>query len=384
MTYNIVRVLLIVLPFIVVPNEYDCFRSIKESLFQIGSIALLASLFFDTKMREYKNKYLGYFLLYLGISFFRFFSMAYIWGGNVRGTQYRTIINTWNLLPTINIILGFIMLKVIIENLKWNQVRTLIKLTCFVTFIISCHLILQRLGVFQIYGHDNFDGAKGWLSANRTIGFLGNPMVAGGFVSIASQFNLFFRKRINYVFYFIAFVATVVTSTTTAPAVFIVCAFIYFIIYRRSVGICLGILSIIGLGAAFKFKDFYSFSDRLEVWKQTVEWWWKMPYTGLGLGNFRTHNLLVKTTRWWQVHSEPLQILHELGILGFSLVGLIVIDFYRRLKFKREVFVCGLVVFSGILNSITTFPLHIAPTMFLIIIGFAFKEILEQEDSNGS
>ena len=58
MTFNILRVLIIALPFVLVPNEWDCFRNVKESIFQCGAILILASSFFDIKLRDYKNKYI--------------------------------------------------------------------------------------------------------------------------------------------------------------------------------------------------------------------------------------------------------------------------------------------------------------------------------------
>ena len=105
-----------------------------------------------------------------------------------------------------------------------------------------------------------------------------------------------------------------------------------------------------------------------------------MPYTGYGLGMFRTKEMYVKTTMWWQVHCEPLQVLYEMGVIGLGLVGLILVDFFRRIRLKREVFVCGLVVMCGALNSLTNFPLHIAPTIFILICAFGFKEILQKEE----
>ena len=109
MTFIILCVLTVVLPFVVVPNEYECFRAIKENLFQCGTILILAASFFENKLRNYKNKYLMYVLAYCSILFLRFFSMQYIWGGVVRGKKYLSIIDPGALMTTFNVLLGILL-----------------------------------------------------------------------------------------------------------------------------------------------------------------------------------------------------------------------------------------------------------------------------------
>ena len=101
---------------------------------------------------------------------------------------------------------------------------------------------------------------------------------------------------------------------------------------------------------------------------------------GVGSRNFRIHNLLVKTTHWWQVHNEDIQVLQEMGVIGLALAGMALTDFFRRLRKDREMIVCSLVVLAGCVNSFLSFPLHLAPLVFSLILGFAFKEVLEKEE----
>lgn len=386
---NILRFLIIVLPFVLVPNRFDCFRSIKESIFQISVISIFALSFFETRIREYHNKYLAYFLAYMGILFFRFFSWPYIFGGKVGNKTALVLITPSVLMATFNTLLGILLIKIIVENLTKEQIVSLIKLTCVVTFIVSIHLILQKCNLFQIYGREKLATTQttGWLGGNRVIGFIGNPMVVASYVAIAGQFNLFFRDRLHYLFYIVGFIGVCATCTSTAPIAYVICAILFFMIYNRPVAY--GILGIGILGAllllyldisGFLAEKFYSFSVRGEVWRRTLEWWWKMPYTGCGLGIFRTKEMFVINTSWWQVHCEPLQVLYEMGVIGLGLAGLALVDFFRRLTFKREVLVCANVVICGCLMSFTHFPLHIAPTVFILILGWSFKEILVKEE----
>lgn len=72
----------------------------------------------------------------------------------------------------------------------------------------------------------------------------------------------------------------------------------------------------------------------------------------------------------------------ELGLIGLGLIGIILIDFFKGFKGfldDRRVVACGLVVVSGLVNSVMAFPLHIAPTVLLIIVGYGFSEILRME-----
>ena len=142
----------------------------------------------------------------------------------------------------------------------------------------------------------------------------------------------------------------------------------------------LGVVGLIFYDKQIMIDKMFSFSDRWETWQETIKLWWKMPYTGMGLGNFRTHNLLINSTRWWQVHNEYLQVLQEMGIIGLGLVALVLTDFFRRISFNRREIACGLVIIAGMVNSLISFPLHIAPIVFVLILGFAFKEIIEKEE----
>jgi O-antigen ligase len=328
-----------------------------------------------------------YFLVYFSIMFYRFFSIFYIWGTDIGGRHYNSLINTFILLPSFNVILGILMLKVIIETLSKDEIVSLIKLSCLVTFIASLHMIGQRFEIIQVFGHEKFSEASGtgWRGGNHVVGFIGNPMVMGNFIAIASQFNLFFRDRLHYVFYIVGFIATVFTFTAGGTVSYIICAIVFFLVYNRKVAYGLIGVSVLSFGSVLLLDQwgilterFYSFSDRLGAWKASIDMWWKMPYTGTGLGTYRAANTLVNTTNWWQVHCEPLQIMQELGLIGLGLVSMIFIRFFRGIK-TREIFVCGLVVLSGILNSIPSFPLHIAPCVFILILAFAFTEILKDK-----
>lgn len=385
MTFNILRFLIIVLPFAIVPNDLDCFRSIKESIFQCSAIMILASSFFDIRLRSYSNKYMMYFTMYFAIMFYRFFSVFYIWGATINQVRYKIFINHFTLLPTLNVILGILMLKVIIETLTKEEIKSLIKLSCIVTFIVSLHMICQRFEVIQVFGREKVNAqGVGWKGTNHVIGFIGNPMIVGNFVAISAQFNLFFKDRLHYIFYIVGFIATALTFTAGAPIAYMMCAIIFFFIYNRKIAYGLIGMSVLSLGGLLLLdqlgnitEKFYSFSDRLQAWKASLDLWWKMPYTGTGIGTYRAANTLIQTTHWWQVHNEPLQIMQELGLIGLGLISAILFKFFKGVTKSREVFVCSLVVISGILNSIPSFPLHIAPTIFLLILAFSFTEILK-------
>ena len=382
MTFNILRVLLLLLPFVIVPNDFDCFRSIKESLFQVGAIVILGASFFDNKLREYHNKYITYFLIYIAITFFYFYSLPYIFGQEVRGQKYNMVISAWHLIPIFNLTLGLLMLKALIENISVKQVKILAKIVCWVTVLTAGYMICQKLSLFQIYGRNEHFTGGNWFSSNRTIGFIGNPMLAGGFVAIGSQFNLLFNTKRHWIFYIICGIATCCTLTVSPPLTFFLCAFIYLIIYKRPIGYLTGILILLGGLVAIKVRgDFFSSSDRIEVWKQTLQAWWVKPYTGMGLGSFRNLKITVNLVRWQEAHNEWLQLLQQIGIIGLGFVIAIMTDFFRRISLQKEVFVCGLVVFAGCINSLMSFPLHIAALAYILILGFGFYEIFQKEET---
>ena len=394
----ILRLLIVLLPFVIVTNGWESFRGVKEVLFQLGAIAIFAAAFFDTRQKEYLNRYITYFLIYLGFLFLRFYGIPYFMGMEVAPDEYRTLINYGCLIPTFNVLLGFIIVKIIVERLDKKYLDSIIRLSCIITFIVSLHIIGQSFDIIQVYGRLTKSAAllqkdptvlKYWLSSNKAIGFIGNPMLAASFIAISAQFNLYFRKRINYIFYVIGFIAVCLTRSSMPIMSYCICAFVFFLIYKKSVAWIVAGSVLLGIGVAFFInnsgwinENLFTFSDRPAVWQKTIAIWWKQPYTGGGLGSFKGNNIIVGTTQWWQAHNEPLQIMQEMGLVGLGLSLLLLFDFFKRIILRnRKVVACALVVCCGCINSLMNFPLHIACTVFILILGFTFKEILEKEDS---
>jgi len=387
MTFRILQVLIILLPFVLIPNQFECFRSIKETIFQCAGIMIIAASFFDSKIREYKNKPLTYLIIYMALLFVRYFSVSYMWGGTIDGVYWRSIQNTWCLIPTFNMVLGFIMLKVIIENIDREQVLQLSRLVCYVTAIISVHMILQKFDVMQVYGREAvYNGTHtgknytGWLANNRVISFIGNPMLAGSYVALASHFNLLFNEKKHYIFYVLGLGACIATMTTSSLLTFVVMMMIFLLVYYRKIGIPLLVLGTLGGLMAFKHSEFISSSHRVEIWKKAIKGWWEVPYTGAGLGSFRIQKFVdITGTQWWQAHSEPLQFLFETGLIGLGIIFWVLVDFFKKITLDREVFIFTLIIFGGLVNSFFSFPLHIAPIVFVLILAFGFREILKED-----
>ncbi len=383
MTY-ILGFLIVTLPLIIVTNKFDCFRTIKESVFQVGCMVILGMAFFDRRRRDYKNRWICYLLIFIGIMFFRHFSIAYIWGND----HYKSVMTAWHMMPVFNIILGVIALKTIIEYVNYDHIEKLIKLSCYVTLLVSVHMILQKCNIFQMYGYDVIDfqaaNMKGWLASNRVIGLMGNPMIIGGYVAITSQFNLFFREKHHYVMHGISFVAILCTATTSPIIAFVLCFLVWLWFQnKRLAGVMIFILLLVVthmfINGDFGGVEALSDNGRVQVWKESLKLWKQMPYTGLGLGNFRTHKIEVLGTQWWQAHNEPIQLLHEVGIIGCGIIFVILLNFFKGNWKDHDLLVCRLVILSGIIYSGLSFPLHIAPLVYMLMLGFGFGEILKEE-----
>lgn len=78
-----------------------------------------------------------------------------------------------------------------------------------------------------------------------------------------------------------------------------------------------------------------TWNARVFAWISSVELWWSTPVTGSGLGTFRQAFPLVQPERlsgtWHHAHSDVLELLVTVGVLGWVLLGLALWGLYRRL-----------------------------------------------------
>ena len=123
------------------------------------------------------------------------------------------------------------------------------------------------------------------------------------------------------------------------------------------------------IGGGFKRGDVYSY-ERLIIWEDTLNLWSDYPVFGSGLGTFRDYypryKRMEETYTAQYAHNEYLNLLAEMGIVGFLLFGWIIIRLFRDAVPRRFLYpgffaaLCSVLIQAGVefnLHNIAiTFP----------------------------
>ena len=130
------------------------------------------------------------------------------------------------------------------------------------------------------------------------------------------------------------------------------------------------------------FGHGYSWWDILRIWRD-------FPFFGTGLGTFGNISSMYKTTSgqsfFTYAHNDYLQLLSEVGLLGFFCIASFFIFYFRNLirmwLNRHNSYVVSLVlggvasIFSMLVYSLLDFNLHIPANaiLFFVIIGLTFR-----------
>jgi len=127
--------------------------------------------------------------------------------------------------------------------------------------------------------------------------------------------------------------------------------------------------------------------ERLQIWKDSARYFFQHPIQGTGWGTFRDHYPEYKSIEGLRVapyaHNLPLQILCELGVLGFAIFFWLGIKFFQSSKnFKGSVGSEGLwisIALGTLFQSLFDFNLHfpsiIILTLFCLALILPSREI---------
>lgn len=134
-------------------------------------------------------------------------------------------------------------------------------------------------------------------------------------------------------------------------------------------------------------------------WRDILRIWFDYPFFGTGLGTFASISAKYKSApvqiRFTYAHNDYLQLLTETGILGFSLVFLFFITYFKRfLKMwfkRRDAYVTGLSlgglisIWAIMLHSVVDFNLHIPANalLFFIIMGSVYRLLFSNFRNQG-
>jgi hypothetical protein len=233
------------------------------------------------------------------------------------------------------------------------------------TYLISFAVIFQFLWmVMQKFGYDPIFHSKDTGKA-LLIGWCGNSGVMGMFFSMASF--LLLNTRLKWLFP-LMILPIAWSQSLTAVVSFIFAGIFYLAMRHRYLWILFfpSVLSLI----------FFRVS-RLPIYMQAIDRIKLRPFIGNGLGSIPQLGIMDGITLCTHVHSEYLQIILTLGLIGFILFMIFMIE--RLISFIRHsdriMLTC---LISFLISANFWFPMHLAQLGIYAIIFWSCLEYKEE------
>lgn len=168
----------------------------------------------------------------------------------------------------------------------------------------------------------------------------------------------------------------IVASQQGATAWLMLSAILFVTIIRHSTKKITCLLGVTGLGLAtytwYARPSFFLFFDRWDEYKLAARFWWENvnPWIGSGLGTFQVLGPAMQkwdsrpvTEVWMSLHSDWLQLVFELGVIGTCLATWLVVDTILRTENKAR-----LSLIAACLFGLFYFPMQIPLVAFFLIL----------------
>jgi hypothetical protein len=114
------------------------------------------------------------------------------------------------------------------------------------------------------------------------------------------------------------------------------------------------------------------------------------PWIGYGLGsfpllipNYSSQKFNPSNSKYNHAHNDPIEVLFDLGILGFIFLGLLLLSVWRRFVISVdsvELSVLGLCLLSYFLCSLSYFASHMPATGMLLVVIYGLFEAVRREN----
>ncbi len=237
-----------------------------------------------------------------------------------------------------------------------SVIKSTVRKETFYNLICIAAIIQSAIGLFQVLKFDPVVWLLNLYVPTQQLwnfwdptGTLGNPGFLAAFIVISAPF--FFRKGWRYALPLLLGVLWM-THARGAIIPLIVGTAFYFFGWQW---IVLGIAPAV-MYALYNGRPVYM-SDRFDYWQEAIRQVFASPFSvvlGMGPG-----------AGWgkpFPLHSEWVTCLHNYGVVGLSLMAGYVGTIHRG---NRILFTSFLI---ATINMVGNFPLHLAPSAFLIII----------------
>lgn len=175
-------------------------------------------------------------------------------------------------------------------------------------------------------------------------------------------------------------IGTIVTHHGSTALLILLAQLLGFSIKEKGARIPLLLLIPVALAVAFAHQNnaWFDSVDRLDHYKRYMATWWDQNWFirafGFGPGSFIWLGMMkdnYKEPVFFQMHSDFLQIIFELGIIGFSTIAALTVKAYKSAAQSPQLISA---IFGCVAFSLTYHPLRFFPSM--IMVGFIMKEAL--------
>jgi len=273
---------------------------------------------------------------------------------------------------------------------KFLKVNALLTITCAIVLFQFGWTIMQMFNIDPIFYPVSTTGAR--MSVRMPlVGWSGNTAVLGTFLAINAFLLLhYFRIKKVPIFFFIILSSVFFLNNATTALCFGAGGLFYFFNrykFKRKY-LLIAIALILCLATFFIYYKPPNF-DRLPIWKQLFTDGIKIrPFVGSGINFFAFLQIVDKYgVPWGEAHNDYLQIILELGLIGFILfIAFIISKFVRFFKSEKthlQITIATCLV-AYLVAGISLFPMRLAQLSFYAIILFACLEASYVSSSTGT
>ncbi len=341
-------------------------RVIRELAFFSFGIVIL------TYLQE--SKWLRYLVIWLVLNWWlNFFSPG------------ESSIYLFNIFSALSI---YISIKLLLSR-NYIKVDDLMRIICSIVIFQFLWVCMQR---FFKYDPIFFPvDMRGFVDTSRnvdSVGWMGNPSLLGVFFATTSFLLLYYFniKKIP-IFFFMVLSSLLFIFNFTTGLSFAVGSLTYCLLrYKRYWKWSLVIIPFLVIAFAIYIKS--PNLDRVVIWKKLIFDGIKIrPFVGCGLNTFAHLQIVDKTgTPWFEAHNEYLQMILEIGLIGFLLFcGLVVSKFLyliKSIRGSKEIAMFSCLV-AYLVSAISLFPFHLAQiTLPMLIIWACLETSVEKNASS--
>lgn len=380
-------ILATILPFTITLSQDPLVQTLtqwvpKEFGFFIGASLIIAMSMFWGKERinTFRNKWLAALLIYAVIHFSWIFWKP-ILSIDIDG-RYAIVLSV--IRPFLNIFLGIILIKTLVENLSSGDWVKVSKFLCWTGFILAVYSIFQWFGFDQIFGnHWKFRNSNDVVvRKDFMMTFLSNHILSSNYIALLAPLCLMFKEFRYKIFFATMAISVCMADSLTSFVALAISIMVYLVFCARWRVLLLTIILIIVASVYLNgvHKNFFSANSRVVLWKDSITTVLKEnPFTGTGIGSYpKTHKLGNQMAL--SAHNEFVQSLVEGGIFLIIIIGGYFITLSRRVIWaildKRFImticFFCGFLGLFVISNG--SFPFRFAPLATLGILYIANLE----------